>query len=140
MEEYKETLEELKDFFDEAFAEQYGTDKIISDKGIEYNDLKSPSKGFILSDHIDLESISFKQYLDEVIEGMVDFVDIEEDKPKKFKVKAKPIVFTAEVATYEHKEVLYMLADEGDYILTDDNGERWVMEKDTFENTYDILE
>lgn len=139
MEEYKETLEELKDFFDEAFAEQYGTDEIISDKGIEYHDLKSPPRGFILSEHIDLESISFKQYLDEVIE-MVRFVDIEEDKPKKFKVKAKPIVFTAEVATYEHEEVLHMLADEGDYILTDDNGERWIIDKDMLEHAYDILE
>lgn len=89
MEEYKETLEELKDFLDNELTERYGT---------------------------------------------------EEYKPKKFKAKAKPIVFTVEVATYEHEEVLHMLADEGDYILTDDNGEKWIINKDTFEHAYDILE
>lgn len=136
--EYEISTEELGEHLDDMFTEKYGTDRIISDKGIDYEN-KEPPKGFILSDHIDLEPLSFKQYLDEVIEGMVDFV---EPEPERFEVVKRPIVLTAEIATHEQTiETLEgsMLAHEGDYILTGTEGERWAVKKHIFEKTYDIL-
>lgn len=137
--EYEIPTEELGDYLDDMFTEKYGTDRIISDKGIDY-EIEEPPKGFILSDHIDLESPSFKQYLDEVIAEIANFV---EPEPERFEVVKKPIVLTAEIATHEQTiETLEgnMLAHAGDYILTGTEGERWAVKKHIFEKTYDILD
>lgn len=143
MVEYKKTLEEVKEYLEEHLAdysiEQYGTDRIISDKGIDYEP-KEPSKGFTLPDHLDIDEVTFKPYLPELIETIVDFVPPE---PERFEVVKKPIVLTAEIATHEQTiETLEgnMLAHKGDYILTGTEGERWAVKKHIFEKTYDILD
>lgn len=136
--EYEIPTEELGEYLDDMFTEQYGTDRIISDKGIDYEP-KEPSKGFILPDHLDIDEVTFKPFLPELIEAIVDFVP---PKPEKFEVMKKPIVLTAEVATHEQTiETLEgnMLAHAGDYILTGTEGERWAVKKHIFEKTYDIL-
>lgn len=142
MVEYKKTLEEVKEYLEEHLAdysiEQYGTDRIISDKGIEYENKELP-KGFILSDHLVLDEVTFKPYLPEIIDDIVVF---EEPEPERFAVVKKPIVLTAEIATHEQTiETLEgnMVAHTGDYILTGTEGERWAVKKHIFEKTYDIL-
>ena len=142
MVEYKKTLEEVKEYLEEHLAdysiEQYGTDRIISDKGIEYENKELP-KGFILSDHLVLDEVTFKPYLHEIIDDIVVF---EEPEPERFAVVKKPIVLTAEIATHEQTiETLEgnMVAHTGDYILTGTEGERWAVKKHIFEKTYDIL-
>lgn len=142
MVEYKKTLEEVKEYLEEHLAdysiEQYGTDMIISDKGIDYENKELP-KGFILSDHLVLDEVTFKPYLHEIIDDIVVF---EEPEPERFEVVKKPIVLTAEIATHEQTiETLEgnMVAHTGDYILTGTEGERWAVKKHIFEKTYDIL-
>lgn len=136
--EYEIPTEELGDYLDDMFTEKYGTDRIISDKGIEYENKELP-KGFILSDHLVLDEVTFKPYLHEIIDDIVVF---EEPEHERFEVVKKPIVLTAEIATHEQMiETLEgnMLAHAGDYILTGTEGERWAVKKHIFEKTYDIL-
>lgn len=137
--EYEIPTEELGDYLDDMFTEKYGTDRIISDKGIEYENKELP-KGFILSDHLVLDEVTFKPYLHEIIDDIVVF---EEPEPERFEVVKKPIVLTAEIATHEQTiETLEgnMVAHTGDYILTGTEGERWAVKKHIFEKTYDILD
>lgn len=144
MVEYKKTLEEVKEYLEEHLAdysiEQYGTDMIVSDKDIPYEP-ETYSKGLILPDILNIDEVTFKPFLPELIDAMVEFTPI--DEPERFEVVKKPIVLTAEIATHEQTiETLEgnMLAHAGDYILTGTEGERWAVKKHIFEKTYDILD